>query len=207
MTALRILALALAAVLVYALYLPSAHPPQRFFAQLRLEHDLNVALWGADGAHRILARALALYDQREALVPAAFAATPSVPVTAANAAVAGQMSDLVQRLLHSGYAQGFDAMVLLATYRASALGRWLPSLAGILLLACFDGSIVRLIRSKEFLAPSPARFALCATGAMVALPLTLLLLVTPVCIDPTLLGGVPLAMALLIAGAIGHFHR
>jgi len=207
MTALRILALALAAVLVYTLYLPSVHPPARFLQQARLEHDRNVAFWGADHAHRILARALALYQQREQLAPAAFASTPGVAVSADNAAAARQMSDVVQRLFHNGYAQGFDAMVLLATYRISVLAQWLPWISGIFLFACFDACMVRLIRSKELVAPSPTRLALCAIGAMLALALTLLLLVIPASIDPVVLGGAPLALGVLIARAIGHWHR
>src|SRR5271167_3443559 len=121
MTALRIVALVLGALLVYCLYLPSAHPPARFIEAMRLEHARNVAFWGTHQAGLILSRSLALYGRRDELAPAAFASTPSVPITAVNAAVAQQMADVVQRLLHNGYTQGFDALVLLATYRVATL--------------------------------------------------------------------------------------
>ena len=128
---------------------------------------------------RSLERSLSLYAQQDNLAPAAFASTPSVPVTDVNAAVAHQMSDVVQRLFHNSYAQGFDAVLLLATYRFSVLVQWLPWVAAFVLIACFDGYMVRIIRSKEFLEHSPMRFALCAVGATLALALTLLLLVIP----------------------------
>jgi hypothetical protein len=206
MTALRALSLALAALLVYALYLPSAYPPARFLEQMRLEHERNVGLWGAQQAGRILARSLALYGQREALAPAAFAATPSVPVTAENAALAQYMSAVVQRLLHNAYARGFDALLLLATYRLSVLVEWLPWLAAFVLLACFDGYLVRTIRNQEFLEHCPTRFALCVFAAALAFGLMLLLLVIPAALDPLALFAVPLALGGLLSRAISHFH-
>jgi hypothetical protein len=206
MTVLRLFAVALGAVLVYSLYLPSAHPPARFLAEVRREHDLNVAFWGADGGGEILARALSLYEGRDALTPAAFAPAPSIPVTATNAAVAQQMTDILQRLLHNGYAQGFDALVLLATYRLSALAQWLPWLAGFALLACFDGYLARLVGRKEFLDPNPARFALCATGALLVLALLPLLLIVPAVIEPCMLGGTGLLAGLLTARAVRHLQ-
>jgi hypothetical protein len=202
MMAWRGFALALAATLVYTLYLPSAHPPARFLEQMRREHERTMALWGADHARDILARSLALYGQRDELAPTAFAATPDAAVTGANAALA----EVVQRLFHNAYAQGFDAMVLLATYRISVLAEWLPWVALFVLPACFDGYLVRIIRCKEFLEHSPTRFALCGFGAALALWLVLLMLVIPAGIDPLALLAVPLALGGLIARAISHFH-
>jgi hypothetical protein len=50
--------------------------------------------------------------------------------------------------------------------------QWLPWVAPFVLIACFDGYLVRIIRSKEFLEHSPMRFALCAIGATLTLALT-----------------------------------
>jgi len=63
MTALRIVAFAFGAVLVYSLYLPSSCPPERFVEQVRREHDLNAAFWGADHAGKILSQVLDLAGQ------------------------------------------------------------------------------------------------------------------------------------------------
>jgi hypothetical protein len=205
MTAWRGLAIVLCALLVYTLYLPSAHTPAHFLALLRLEHARNVAFWGMDEASRILARALTLYGQRDELAPAAFAAAPSATVSAANAPLEAHMAEVVQRLFHNRYAQGFDALVLLAGYRLAVLAQWLPWVAGFVLLACGDGYLVRSIRSREFLEHSPIRFGLCVLGATLALALLLLFLVLPAAVDPLALGATPLALGGLVARAISHF--
>jgi hypothetical protein len=207
MTHFRILAFTLCAVLIYALYLPSAHPPERFLQQIGVEHELNAAFWGEDDAHRLMARALSLYTRQDELAPAAFAPTPGVPSTDVNAAVANRMSEAVQRLFHNRYTQGFDAIVLLATYRLQGLLQWLPWVAGFVLIVCFDGYVVRIIRSEEFLEHSPMRFALCALGASLTFAFTLVLLVVPASIPPLALGCAPLVLGTFIARAISHFHR
>ena len=207
MIALRVLAFTLCAVLVYVLYLPSTRPPERFVQQVRVEHARNAAFWGEDEARAILERALALYAHHDALAGAAVAPTPGVPVTAVNAAVASEMAGVVQRLLDNSYTRAFDAVVLLAAYRWSALVQWLPWVVAFVALACFDGCMVRVIRSKEFLEHSPMRFALCAVAATLALALLLVILVVPLTISPLLLGCVPLAFGTFVARAISHFHR
>jgi hypothetical protein len=207
MTALRGLAVALAALLVYALYLPATHAPARFIEQLRLEHERNAAFWGALHASRILARSLALYGQRDALVPAAFAGSPDEAAPTADGALVQHMSDIVQRLFNNTYARAFAAMCLLASYRLSVLAEWLPWVASFVLLACIDGYLVRSIRCAEFLEHSPTRFGLCVFGAVVVLGGTLLMLVIPAVIDPLALGAAPLALGGLIARAISDFNR
>ena len=202
----RILAFTLCAVLIYALYLPSANPPERFLHQIRTEHELNAGFWGEDDSHRIMERSLSLYARQGELVPAAFAGTSTVSADL-NAAVANQMSEVVQRLFRNSYVQGFDAILLLATYRLSGLVHWLPWLAGFILIVCFDGYLVRIIRSKEFLEHSPVRFALFAIGATLALALALLLFVMPASVHPLALGCIPLVLGTFVARAISHFHR
>ena len=50
----RIVAIAsLMALLVLVLYLPSAHPPERFVAQLRVEHEQITRFWSAQHAENI----------------------------------------------------------------------------------------------------------------------------------------------------------
>jgi hypothetical protein len=117
------------------------------------------------------------------------------------------MSDVLQRVFHNRYTQAFDALLLLASHRLSGIVQWLPWVAATVLIACCDGHVVRVIRSKEFLEHSPMRFAKCAIGATLALALTLLLLVMPVSVDPLALGCFPLALGILFARAISHFHR
>ena len=207
MSLFRILAFTLCVVLLYALYLPSAYPPERFVEQIRAEHDLNVGFWGEERAHQLLRDSLALYARQGELVPAAFASTPGAPASDANAAVAHQMSEVLERLFHNRYTQAFDALLFLAAYRFSAMLQWSQWIAAFVLIACVDGYLVRLIRSKEFREHSPLHFALCAIGATLALALALLLLVLPTSVYPLLLGSVSLALGTLVAMAISHFHR
>ncbi len=48
-------------LLILVLYLPSAHPPERFITQLGVEHERNNAFWGEERALHILSRMLALH--------------------------------------------------------------------------------------------------------------------------------------------------
>ena len=87
MSLFRILAFTLCVVLLYALYLPSAYPPERFVEQIRTEHGLNAAFWGEERAHQLLQRSLALYAHQSEVVPAAFASSPGAEVNDTNAVV------------------------------------------------------------------------------------------------------------------------
>ena len=104
-------------------------------------------------------RSLALYARQDELVPAAFASTPGVPASNANAAMAHQMSEVLERLFRNRYTQAFDTLLLLAAYRVSALLQWSQWIVAFVLIACYDGYLVRVIRSKEFLEHSPMRFS------------------------------------------------
>ena len=52
----------LLALLILVLYVPSAHPPQRFLNQIRIEHEATSAFWGAEPAVRILSRGMQMQD-------------------------------------------------------------------------------------------------------------------------------------------------
>lgn len=207
MSLFRILAFALCVVLIYALYLPSAYPPERFVEQIRIEHELNVGFWGEERAHQLLQHCLALYARQGDVLPAAFASTPGASADPTTAAVAHQMSEVLERLFHNRYTQAFDALALLAAYRVSALLEWSQWISAFVLIACFDGYLVRLVRSKEFREHSPLHFALCAIGATLGLAVALILLVVPLSVYPLLWGSVLLALGTLVAMAISHFHR
>ena len=56
--------LSLVSLLVLVLYLPSAHSPERFIAQLRTEHLATAQFWGNEPALRILSRALSRSEER-----------------------------------------------------------------------------------------------------------------------------------------------
>ena len=69
----------LVTVLMLVLYLPSSQPPEHFIAQLRQEHERNLAFWGEATAERIFDRMIRLQDgvQTYSPEPTAAAATGS----------------------------------------------------------------------------------------------------------------------------------
>ncbi len=115
-------------LLVLVLYLPSAHPPERFLAQLRAEHQATVSCWGEAPALRILSRALGMQDVARQATPVPSAADVP-PASAVTGAVAQEMVSVNRRLFDNAYFRSIDALVLLAAFRLSTLLEWLPWLA------------------------------------------------------------------------------
>lgn len=197
---------ALLCLLVLVLYLPSANPPERFLAQIRSEHQAMEALWGETPALRILARALVLQG-------AAQEATPIPPTAGASAAsgvdgvVAREMASVNQRLFGNSYFRAIDALVLLATFRLSAMLEWLPWMAAFVAAAMADGVISRVVKSKEFLHHDPERFALYASLAILLTCSGVVALVLPTFLHPLVAPAGLSVLALLWGRSIAHFHR
>ena len=197
---------ALLCLLVLVLYLPSAHPPERFLAQIRIEHRAMEEIWGETPALRILDRALGLQG-------AAREATPIPPNAGASAAsgvdgaMAREMASVNQRLFGNSYFRAIDALVLLAAFRLSAMLEWLPWMAAFLVAAVADGAISRVIKSKEFLHHDPEVFALAVSAAIVLACTAAVTFVLPTTLPPLTLPTVIVAIALLAAAALSSFHR
>jgi hypothetical protein len=193
-------------LLVLVLYLPSAHPPERFLAQLRTEHQATAVFWCEAPALRILARALSMQDSahQATSIPSAGDALPS---TALGGAVAHEMASVNQRLFDNAYFRSIDALVLLAAFRLSTLFEWLPWLAAFTMAAMVDGAIKRVIKSKEFRQHDPELFALYACLAIVTACATVVGFVIPVTLHPLVMPGVPIAISALLSRAVGSFHR
>lgn len=197
---------ALLCLLVLVLYLPSAHPPERFLAQIRSEYQAMEEIWGETPALRILDRALGLQG-------AAREATPVPPIASASAAsgvdvaMAREMASVNQRLFGNSYFRAIDSLVLLAAFRLSAMLEWLPWMAAFLVAAMADGAISRVIKSKEFLHHDPERFALYASMAIVLSCAAVVSTVVPVRVHPMVSPAVLAALALLAGRSFSHFHR
>lgn len=197
---------ALLCLLVLVLYLPSAHPPERFLAQIRSEHQAMETLWGEAPALRILDRALGLQG-------AAREATPVPPTASASAAsgvdgaVAREMASVNQRLSGNSYFRAIDALVLLAAFRLSAMLEWLPWMAAFLVAAVADGAISRVIKSKEFLHHDPERFALYASLSILLACAAVVALVLPVGVHPLVGPAVVATLAVLWGRSVAHFHK
>lgn len=197
---------ALLSLLVLVLYLPSAHPPERFLAQIRSEHRAMEEIWGEAPAKRILDRALGLQG-------AAREATPVPPTASASAAsgvdgaVAREMASVNHRLFGNSYFRAIDALVLLAAFRLSAMLEWLPWMAAFVAAAIVDGAITRVIKSKEFLHHDPERFALYASLSIMLACAAVVALVLPVEVHPLVNPSVLAALAVLWGRIVADFHR
>ena len=193
-------------LLVLVLYLPSAYSPERFLAQLRIEHQATAAFWGEVPALRILSRALGLQDSARQATPVPSAAV-ALPSSALGGAVAHEMASVNRRLFDNAYFRSIDALVLLAAFRLSTLLEWLPWLAAFALAVLADGWVVRLIKSKEFKQHDPELFALYACLAIVVACATVIGFVVPLTLHPLVMPGIPIAISVLLGRALASFHR
>ena len=198
--------LSLLVLLVLVLYVPSAHPPERFLAQLRVEHEAAAAYWGAEPATRMLDRAMRMQDSTAQVTPIPAAKDAPSPASV-NGAVSREMSSVNQRLFNNTYFRAVDALLLLASYRLSTMVEWLSWLAVFALAAVVDGGLARLIKAKEFVQHDPEMFALYASLGIVILCATVIGFVLPVTLHPLLLPCVPLVVGVLAGRAFGCFHR
>lgn len=193
-------------LLVLVLYLPSAHPPERFLAQLRAEHQATVRFWGEAPALRILSRALCMQDVARQATPVPSAADAPL-ASAVTGAVAQEMVSVNQRLFNNAYFRSIDALVLLAAFRFATLVEWLQSLLAFAVAVLVDGFVVRLITSKEFRQHDPEMFALYACAAIVTGCAAVVGFVVPVTLHPLVMPCVPLGVSLLVSGAVKSFHK
>lgn len=201
-----VVVISLVCLLVLVLYLPSAHPPERFLAQLRTEHEATAAYWGDGPALHILSRALSVQDSARQVTPIP-TPTDAPAANVLDGAVAQEMASVNQRLFNNAYFRSIDALLLLASFRFATLVEWLPWLLAFTAAVLLDGYLVRLIKAKEFRQHDPELFALYACGAIVVVCATVLGFVVPVTLHPLVMPCVPLVVSLLVSRAVGSFHR
>lgn len=197
--------LSLLSLLVLVLYLPAAQPPQRFIAQIRLEHAAAADWWGATAANRMLGRAV---DLQAALAQAA--PLPDLhdapDASRVDQAVSREMFSVNQRLFNNRYFRSVDALLLLGSYRLASLLHGLPWLLAFTAAALADGWCVRAIRSREFIRHDPEMLALYACLAIVCACATVIGCVLPVTLHPLLLPCAPLVISGLLGLGLGCFH-
>lgn len=193
-------------LLLLVLYIPSAHPPQRFVAQIRIEHEATTAFWGSEPAARILARAVRMQDATVEVTPIP-KASDAPSSTGVNNAVAQEMASVNQRLFNNPYFRSVDALLLLSSYRLATLLEWLPWLVAFALATATDGWFVRLIKAKEFVQHDPEMFAVYACLAIITMCATVVGFVVPVTLHPLVLPSVPLVVSVLVGRAVGCFHK
>ena len=192
---------ALVTLLILVLYLPSAHPPERFLAQLRAENATSVSFWGQEAATRMLNRALSLQGDTAQITP-----LPKSSATPNNASAA-EMAAMNQRLFNNPYFRSIDALLLLASYRAAALLQWLPWLSLLIVVMTVDTSLQRLIKAKEFRQHNPELFALYACLGIISACATVVVCAAPVSWHPLVMPLLPLGVGFWGSRAWGHYHR
>lgn len=197
---------ALLCLLVLVLYLPSAHPPAQFLAQVRVDQQSMAQLWGDEPALRILDRALSIQGSARDVSPLP-SATNAPNAGGVNGAVAQQMAAVNLRLFDNPYFRSIDALVFLAAYRLSTLLEWLPWVLVFATAALADGAIRRAIKSKEFGRHDPELFALNICLAILLLCCGVIGLVLPVELHPLAMPAMPVLVSALVGRAVAHFHR
>lgn len=197
--------LSLIILLILVLYVPSAHPPERFLAQLRTEHQIAVGYWSPQTAERMLDRAVRLQEATANVTPIP-AAKDAPSTSAVNGAVLLEMTSVNQRLFNNAYFRSVDALLLLGSYRLSTLLEWLPLLSAFVIAAIADGGFARFIKAKEFRQHDPEMFALYASLGIVVLCASVIGFVWPMRLHPLLLPSTPLVVGVLAGRALGCFH-
>ena len=198
--------ISLVLLLILVLYVPAVHPPERFLEQMRSEHQVAVEFWGAEPAYRMLDRAIRL--QSNAAEASPLPTLRDMPKShGTSQAVAAEMRSVNQRLFNNAYFRSVDALLMLASYRLSGLLEWLPWLIPLVLAASTDGSLLRVVRSKEVLLHDPEMFAVWCSLLIITGCATVVAFVLPVQLHPAMLAASPIAMTVLLGRAITHFHR
>lgn len=194
-------------LLVCVLYLPSAHPPERFITQLSIEHERNYDFWGEQPALHILSRMLALHADAKEATPIAEALASSEPRSHVESAAGAEMAHVNARLFNNRYFQSIGALFTLATYRLSAFLEWLPYLSVFVIAAFLDGFIRRIVKSKEFLQHNPELFALHVSLVILIACGTVVAFVLPVTVHPLVLALVPIGIGTFGSLAVANYHR
>ncbi len=195
----------LVALLAMALYLPSAYPPEQFFAQLRREHAAAAQLWDQQAASHMLDVALGLQDSTRRVAPSPHAAA-SVPGGPLDTAVAREMSSVSARLFGNAYFRSVEALFLLAMFRLGMMSHALPWLLPFFAAAFVDGHVSRLLKAREFRQHDPEVFALALAAAIATACATAIALLAPLELPVVAWAVAPLVVVLLLSRAFASFH-
>lgn len=197
---------ALMAILCIVLYLPSAFPPERFIEVLRAEHAVHREVWGTVVADRILGRMLDLQQGTPPLSEPPAQTVQAGQLSAVDAAVAAQVSQMSVRLFGNPYFRSIDSLFALATYRLSAIVELIPLLSVFLGVVGIDGIALRRVRAKEFVAHSAEMFGGSVIVAIVLGSAVAVSAFLPIRLHPMFAILCLLAMLFLLSRAIANYH-
>ena len=196
----------LLAVLCIVLYLPSAVPAERFLQVLRAEHSVNSEVWGVAASNRVLSRMLDVQQ-----VATSVSAPPAQSVQVAqqpgvNLAMANGVSQMSKRMFDNPYFRSIDSLLVLVSYRLSAVVEMLPVLAIFALICFVDGYVLRMVRAKEFVAHNAEIFGASGVLAIVVFCAVLLAMFLPFQFHPGFVFVALLAMLFVLSRAVANYH-
>jgi hypothetical protein len=198
--------ISLLSLLILVLYLPAAHPPERFLQQLRLEMGRCAEFWGEEMATDMLDKALGM--QTSARGATALPSSHDAPSTKTlGGAVATEMGAVNQRLFNNAYFRSVEALFMLASFRLAMMLQWLPWLSLLALPLVLDGHWHRVIKAKEFRQHDPEMFAIWACFGITGACATVLGLVFPITLHPLVMPGSPVVILVLAGLAWRSYHR
>lgn len=200
---------AMSAILCIVLYIPSKVAPSEFMQVLRDEHALAGELWGVDVADRILSRMLDLQQASAAVAPASAPAPASGatgPTNAVDAAMAAQVGQVGARLFGNPYFRSIDSLFALVSYRLCTALELLPVLAAFFLAVVIDGSVVRIVRSKEFVAHSAERFSASLAAGILLGAGVVVAWFLPFKLHPMVVMAALLIMLFVMSRALANYH-
>ncbi|HRO57556.1 MAG TPA: DUF4400 domain-containing protein [Burkholderiaceae bacterium] len=173
---------------------------------LRAEHAVNTEAWGPEAADRTLERML---DLSQLSQPLAQAPPPAVQVhqqSSANREMAASFDAMSERFFSNSYFRSIDALLLLVTYRLSALVELLPLLGCLAVLGIVDALAVRQIRIRKLGTANAEVFSVQAVGAIVLLAITFVGLFVPVQLTPWMVSAFPIFAVLAITRSMSQYH-
>jgi hypothetical protein len=200
---------AMSALLCIVLYIPSRVGPAEFMQVLRDEHALAGEVWGQEAADRILSRMLDLQQASAMATPASavapVAGTASGP-GAVDAAMAAQVGQVGARLFSNPYFRSIDSLFALVSYRLCAAFELLPVLTAFLFAVVLDGSVVRVVRSKELIAHSAERFSASLAAGILLGAGVVVAWFLPIQLHPMVVMAALLAMLFVMSRALANYH-
>lgn len=192
-------------LLLLAFYLPAAYGPEQFTQQLLRDHSTLATYWHPNSAANVMLRYRTWKHKQLAEV---FATAQSPPLsTTENAEVGRTVAQIHKRVIGSGYAESWRAMLALGSYRWATVLQWLPLLLSIGLAMIIDGGIARKVRAHEFKAPNPEYLAIFAAGLVLTLTALAGTALVPIALPPWLIPGGVLFTFLMLALMLAEYHH
>lgn len=194
----------LVSLLALVLYLPSVRPASAFIATVRSEHAVLTDFWGRQHALQMLGRMLSWQPKVMSTPPLLPAGKPAA---AANGNVDQEVAALGNRLLNNDYFRSLNGLFVLAIYRMAVILGLLPGVVPFVLAAIVDGFVRRAVKSKEFRGHNPEVFSACASGAIIAACVLVVLCAVPIVLAPALLPSLLVGAGCLAGTGIANYHK